>query len=69
MEYGDCEEHICILTFNDVKDQDESHYGLKGSPTKVERIFEPDKKKEKQMFEDGDLAKKVYEILKDQKFL
>ncbi len=69
MEYGDCEERIRILTFNDVKDQDESHYGLKGSPTKVERIFEPDKKKEKQMFEDGDLAKKVYEILKDRKFL
>ena len=68
-EYGNCDELIKIITFKDVEDQDESHYGLKGSATQVEKIFEPDKKSDKQIFTDGDLAKKTFEILKAQKFI
>ena len=67
--YGDCEELIKVITFNDVEDKDETHYGLKGSATQVERIFEPDKKLDKQMFTDGDLALKTFEILSAQKFI
>ena len=69
LEYKDCSELIKIVTFADVEDQDETHYGLKGSPTQVERIFEPEKTKEKQMFEGGDLTAKTYEILKEHKFI
>lgn len=69
VEYGDCGDLIRVITFADVEDQDETHYGLKGSPTQVERIFEPDKKKEKEIFADGDLAAKTFEILKEKKFV
>ena len=68
-KYGSCDDLIRVLTFDDLEDRDVTHYGLKGSPTQVERIFEPDKNKEKEMFTDGDLAAKTYEILKDRKFV
>ncbi len=32
---------IPSITFADVFDQDENHYGLKGSPTQVEKMFPP----------------------------
>ncbi len=69
VEFGDCSDLIRIITFADVADQDESHYGLKGSPTKVEKIFEPEKKKEKQMVTEGDLAAETFRILKSHKFI
>ncbi|MBQ9387624.1 MAG: electron transfer flavoprotein subunit beta/FixA family protein, partial [Lachnospiraceae bacterium] len=69
VQFGDCDDLIRIITFNDVDDKDETHYGLKGSPTQVERIFEPEKNKEKEMFTDGDLAAKTFEILKTRKFI
>jgi len=69
LEYGDAKEQIRIFHFTDMEDQDESHYGLKGSATKVERIFEPEKKAEKQMYTEGDLSEKTYEILKENKFI
>ncbi|MBQ4253238.1 MAG: electron transfer flavoprotein subunit beta/FixA family protein [Erysipelotrichaceae bacterium] len=68
-QYGSCDEMIRILTFDDVEDRDETHYGLKGSATQVERIFEPERKVEKQLFADGDLAAKTYEILRSGKFV
>jgi len=69
VEFKECESLIKTITFNDVEDQDETHYGLKGSATKVERIFEPDKRKDKEIFESGDLGLKTYEILKAKKFI
>lgn len=42
-KYKDCDDLIKVITFADVEDQDETHYGLKGSATQVERIFEPKK--------------------------
>lgn len=69
VEYGNCDRQIRIITFDDIIDKDESHYGLKGSPTQVERIFEPDKTKEKVIITEGDLAEKTFEILKERKFV
>ena len=69
VEFKDCEDLIQVITFNDVEDKDESHYGLKGSATQVERIFEPDKNKDKMMYTDGDLAESAFEILKSRKFI
>lgn len=37
------EEPVRTLSLSDFQDQDESHYGLKGSATSVERIFPPEK--------------------------
>ena len=69
MEYKDCADRIRIITFADLDDQDESHYGLKGSATQVEKIFEPERKTEKEMITEGDLARKTFEILKAHKFI
>ncbi|MBQ5804213.1 MAG: electron transfer flavoprotein subunit beta/FixA family protein [Erysipelotrichaceae bacterium] len=68
-EYGNAEDRIRIITFADVEDQDESHYGLKGSPTKVEKIFEPDRDVERKMISGTNLASKTYEVLKAHKFV
>ena len=69
LELKDCADLIKTITFADVEDQDESHYGLRGSATKVERIFEPDKRKDKEIIKDGDKAQRAYEILKSKKFI
>ncbi|MBO5789110.1 MAG: electron transfer flavoprotein subunit beta/FixA family protein [Clostridia bacterium] len=42
------EGKIHFLSFADFADQDESHYGLAGSATQVERIFPPEKNTQKQ---------------------
>lgn len=68
-EYKECTELIKVITFNDVEDQDENHYGLKGSATQVERIFEPDKNKDRKIFKEGDLVEKTFSILKEGKFI
>jgi len=68
-ELGDCSELIKIITFNDLDDQDENHYGLKGSATQVEKIFEPDKRVDKEIYKDGELDKVIYQILIENKFL
>ncbi len=68
-ECGKCEDRIRILTFADMEDGDESHYGLKGSATKVEKIFEPEKRPEKVMISKGDLAQQTYEILRSHKYI
>ncbi len=57
------------LTFNDMVDNDESHYGLKGSPTQVERMFPPTKNNEKVLWEGKDLASKMFEKMQDLKLL
>lgn len=69
VKYGDCEDIIKTITFADVEDQNEAHYGLKGSATQVEKIFEPEKRHDKEMYSNGDLTDKFFEILKDKKFI
>lgn len=40
-------EAVDVLTFDSFEDKDESHYGLAGSATQVERIFPPEKNDQK----------------------
>ena len=68
-EYKECEDIIKVITFEDVDDKDENHYGLKGSATQVERIFEPEHIKEKEIIDSGDLARSCFDILKQHKFI
>ena len=37
------EGYLREFSLTDLEDRDESHYGLSGSPTQVERIFPPEK--------------------------
>ena len=62
---------VSFLTFADFDDQDESHYGLSGSATQVERIFPPEKVSSKQTLT-GDAeaqADALFRLLRDKKML
>lgn len=48
---------------------DEVYFGLDGSPTQVERIFPPKIEREQIIFEDGDLARQLYQKLVELKFV
>ncbi|MFO7841486.1 MAG: electron transfer flavoprotein subunit beta/FixA family protein [Fidelibacterota bacterium] len=56
------------ITFNDLKDKNEKHYGLNGSPTQVLRIFPPEPNKTSERWKgsgealSGRLAKKLHEL-------
>ena len=41
------DDMVKFVSFADFKDQNEAHYGLRGSATQVERIFPPEKNTEK----------------------
>lgn len=60
-----------FITFNDLPDQNEANYGLKGSPTQVEKMFNPDRNTSKVLLngESSELANKIKDILKDGKYL
>jgi len=60
-----------FLTLNDMPDKDESHYGLKGSPTQVERMFPPAKNTDKEIWNgtSEELAAKMAQKMQDLKLL
>lgn len=64
-------KEIPMITFADVLDQDETHYGLKGSPTQVERMFPPERNTDKCVLK-GTVEEQVEAlttILMDKKFI
>lgn len=69
VQYSDHQMHT--VTFNKLFDTDESKYGLKGSPTQVERMFNPIKDDHKIMLSEDQTsyAKQLKEILKDRKYI
>lgn len=60
-----------FVTFNDVPDQDETHYGLKGSPTQVEKMFNPDRNTNKVVLkgDTDEVTTQIKDILKESKFI
>ena len=62
---------IKVLGFNDMDDKDENHYGLKGSPTQVERMFPPHRITDKEIWHgtSSELAVKMTDKLTDLKVL
>ena len=60
---------IHMLGLDSFLDTDESHYGLAGSPTQVERIFPPENNVSHEIWEGGGLAEKLRDRLKEWKFL
>jgi electron transfer flavoprotein beta subunit len=61
---------IQVLSLGDMEDKDESHYGLNGSPTQVQKIFPPDVNDKKEVWEDDGqvLAEKLFQKIVDMKF-
>ncbi len=66
-EIADREIHVQGL--DAFLDRDESHYGLSGSPTQVERIFPPDRDTEHEIWEGSDGADRLYGQLRKWKFI
>lgn len=62
---------IPVMTFTDFADQDEYHYGLKGSPTQVERMFPPHRNTDKVIVEGSgkEVTDRLLEILSESKFI
>lgn len=62
-------EKILELTLQNMEDTNPAHYGLKGSPTQVERMFPPTKNTEKEIWEGDNLATRMMNKLQDLKLL
>lgn len=62
---------ITVLTLTDFDDRDPGHYGLKGSPTQVQKIFPPEKNPNRIIFrgEAAELAIKLRDLLAEKKFI
>ena len=57
-------------SLNDMADKNAKHYGLDGSPTRVQKIFPPtcDKVQETWTGSAEDLSERIYDALKKMKF-
>ena len=64
-------ELITVLSLDNFIDNDPYNYGLSGSPTQVEKIFPPEKTSEHVVFKgkSKELAKDIYKVLTDKKFV
>lgn len=62
---------ITCFTLAELEDTDAQHYGLNGSPTRVQRIFPPDVQKEKETWTGSgeELSKRLFGLLKEKRFL
>jgi electron transfer flavoprotein beta subunit len=62
---------IQMLALKDLEDEQENHYGLKGSPTQVVRIFTPESNSDSQIWEGRgtELSARLYGALMDQKMI
>ncbi len=65
------DREITRLGFSDLADQDIGHYGLKGSPTQVERIFPPELGPPPETFSGSgeEVAARLFETLENRKLL
>ena len=65
------DDKVKFLTFDDFDDQNPDNYGLSGSATQVERIFPPEKNKEKQNISGNadQQAEQLFQLLSAKKML
>ncbi len=65
------DREVPVLSMKDFTDQDETRYGLKGSPTQVVRIFPPETDREKETWQGTgpELAGRIHEKLVAEKFI
>lgn len=62
-------KELLVLSLEDLEDRDESHYGLHGSPTHVQRIFPPVSDVHQEMWRGTGLDGRLYDKLRELKFL
>ena len=59
------------MTIKDFDDTNETHYGMSGSPTKVQRVFPPKSDIEKETWKGAfeETAEKLFKKIKELKFI
>ena len=62
---------ITMLSLDDMDDRDETHYGLNGSPTQVQKIFPPETNHHRELWneESSILSEKLFKKVKELKFV
>ena len=62
---------VHMLGLSDLPDTSEKSYGLAGSPTQVERVFQPESNIDRIVWDSGDTdcAQKLYDLLAAEKFI
>jgi electron transfer flavoprotein beta subunit len=62
---------ITNLSLKDLEDKNEIHYGMIGSPTKVNRVFPPESNKNRIMLEgtETELTNKIFQLIKEKKII
>ena len=65
------DDKVKFFSFADFEDQNEKHYGLSGSATQVERIFPPEKNKEKHEISGtaDEKAYGIFELIRERKLI
>lgn len=65
------DDMVRFISFSDLSDQNEKHYGLGGSATQVERIFNPEKNSEKQTVigTPDEMSRTIYELIRERKLI
>jgi len=58
-----CSKPVARLSLDDLSDTDPSHYGIDGSPTKVVRIFPPERNASQEIWDGEDLGKRLFDEL------
>jgi electron transfer flavoprotein beta subunit len=64
------ERNVGVITFKDLTDKNKFHYGMDGSPTKVQRVFPPESNTNKEIWKgsEPELATKLFNKLKELKY-
>ena len=62
---------VTYLTLDDLEDKNDQKYGLNGSPTQVERIFQPESNDEHIIWQDSkeNCAEKIFSVLAKNKYI
>lgn len=60
---------VVMLSLDNMKDKDDGHYGLFGSPTQVQRIFPPESDVHQEVWNGDDLGSRLYDKLNELKFI
>lgn len=65
------DKDVRIITLDDLRDRDPDQYGLNGSPTKVERVFQPSHNTDQIIWKDenGSAADALFNLLVDGKYI
>lgn len=65
------DREVTVITFDDLEDKNEKHYGLNGSPTQVQRIFPPEVNSGQVIWKGNglELANRLYDKLEELKLV